>query len=443
MPLRDKDWDQDKLAADLLRRSLASPAGANDACPDPEILAAYSERSLDAEEAARCNLHFSQCARCREQLATLVRSGELAGTAEQKPSRSPGIPWIGAGNWDRRWIAPAAAALVFVAVVVVFRPPHHPHEQPLVAINQPAAPLAAPPMSSVKPQSSPAAVASAPSTPIAPISRIRSAPNVNSDESDIARPAAPPPAPPAGKESDVPATLSARNSAQTDALAKPSAAPQAGVSSQSGSEIGHRVGNRVGIAAPPPRATQTVTVEDAVSPLTPAAPAPSEKKTAQANGAVSSGAIVTQESTNGQQMSMVIANRNLTQTESVMVQAGDATSARTLVRTPDPQVLWRFSGGRFVERSSDAGATWRAQWTNANAHLVAGTAPTTDTCWLVGRAGMVLVTVDGKKWKQIAPPADADFVDVAATDASSATVTSADGRKFTTSDRGNHWTPEP
>ena len=126
-----------------------------------------------------------------------------------------------------------------------------------------------------------------------------------------------------------------------------------------------------------------------------------------------------------------------------MVQAGDETSARILVRTPDPQVLWRFSSGRFVERSSDAGATWRVQWTSPNAHLVAGAAPTTDSCWLVGRGGMILVTTDGRKWKTIAPPADADFVDVSATDASSATVTTTDDRKFTTSDSGKHWTPAP
>ena len=131
------------------------------------------------------------------------------------------------------------------------------------------------------------------------------------------------------------------------------------------------------------------------------------------------------------------------QTETVEVQAGDETSARTLVRSPDPQVLWRLSSGRYVERSSDAGITWRAQWTSPNAHLVAGAAPTADTCWLVGRDAMILVTTDGKKWKTIAPPTDADFVDVTATDASSATVTSTDGHKFATSDAGRHWNPAP
>jgi hypothetical protein len=102
MASRDKDRERDKPAADLLRRTLAAPAGASgsdiDACPDPEILAAYFERSLDADEIARCNLHFSQCARCREQLAAMVRSGEFAGAVDEKRARPPVVGW----NWDWR-----------------------------------------------------------------------------------------------------------------------------------------------------------------------------------------------------------------------------------------------------------------------------------------------------------------------------------------------------
>ncbi len=38
-------------------------------------------------------------------------------------------------------------------------------------------------------------------------------------------------------------------------------------------------------------------------------------------------------------------------------------------------------------------------------------------------------------------PADADFIDVAATDALTATVTTTDDRKFTTTDGGKRWIP--
>jgi hypothetical protein len=56
---------------------------------------------------------------------------------------------------------------------------------------------------------------------------------------------------------------------------------------------------------------------------------------------------------------------------------------------------------------------------------------------------MILLTTGGRKWKAINPPADADFVGVAATDAFSATVTTSDNRRFTTSDGGKHWNPAP
>src|SRR5579863_4010199 len=148
MTLRDKDGERDKPAADLLRRALASRAGAPDSdigpCPDPEILAAYMERSLDADEAARYNLHFSQCVRCREQLAAMVRSGEFSGAVDEKRAR----PLVAGQNWDWRWLAPATAMILFVAIVAVFRPTHYPAEQApklSVAMNEPAPLPAAPP----------------------------------------------------------------------------------------------------------------------------------------------------------------------------------------------------------------------------------------------------------------------------------------------------------
>jgi hypothetical protein len=55
----------------------------------------------------------------------------------------------------------------------------------------------------------------------------------------------------------------------------------------------------------------------------------------------------------------------------------------------------------------------------------------------------VLLTTDGKKWRTIDPPVTADFVQVEASNAVSATVTSTDGHKFETSDGGKHWTPAP
>ncbi len=53
------------------------------------------------------------------------------------------------------------------------------------------------------------------------------------------------------------------------------------------------------------------------------------------------------------------------------------------------------------------------------------------------------MTKDATNWTKIAAPVSADFSAVAAKDASSATVTAADGRKFQTTDSGKHWKALP
>jgi len=419
--------DHDKPAADLLRRSLASPARREEVCPDPEILAAYSERSLDADETARLELHFSQCARCREQLAVLGRLGELVGAAEEKRPRTQRIPW----NWDWRWLAPAAAALVFVALLIALRPAHHPAEGSLVAMDhQPASSAYLAP--SATPGSGTAAPAPAPQSSSAGGS-FRS-PRLNSAKSEVAPPAPSrvlPETPPGRATTSLP--LNGRNYKELLKLAQPAVVPGAKASAAAGSSpVPAGASQSVTVTAGSPPAAQAASL--------PAHPVPRDVPTA---GPTYSESVAAPQATEDKKMSVIVRNGGSAQTESVMVEAEDLTSARTLVRTPDPQVLWRFTGGRFVERSSDAGATWRVQWTNAGAHLTAGAAPTTDTCWLVGRDAMILLTTDGRRWKTITPPADADFIDVVATDASSATVTTTDDRKFTTSDNGKHWTPAP
>ena len=191
---------------------------------------------------------------------------------------------------------------------------------------------------------------------------------------------------------------------------------------------------------------ETVTVESAAPPVT-TQPAPQTLRNAQNADAVSpaSGAAPAAAAPKGEQPAFVagVAHNALATNEMVVVEGPFDRAARILVRSPDPQVLWRISSGRYVERSVNGGATWRVQWTNAEASVVAGSAPSADTCWLVGRGGIVLRTTDANKWQTIAPPADADFASVTAVDASSATVATADGHQFKTSDGGKHWTVAP
>ena len=146
--------DDDKAMAGMLRRTLASssafegPISGND-CPPADLLAAYYEHSLGEDESARYDLHFSQCARCREQLAAMVR-------AEEPPQQRTNWAWL----WSPYLLAPAVAVLA-LAVFFGVR-----HSAQTTAINQPsAAPLVA--MSQPGQPSSQEMAAPKPAAPIA------------------------------------------------------------------------------------------------------------------------------------------------------------------------------------------------------------------------------------------------------------------------------------
>ena len=57
---------------------------------------------------------------------------------------------------------------------------------------------------------------------------------------------------------------------------------------------------------------------------------------------------------------------------------------------------------------------------------------------------MVLLSTDGESWRRLSSPdVTADLVAVTARDAVAATVTTADGRRYTTIDAGGTWTLDP
>ena len=109
------------------------------------------------------------------------------------------------------------------------------------------------------------------------------------------------------------------------------------------------------------------------------------------------------------------------------------------VRTPDPQVRYRLINGGFISRTTDGGATWNGQLVSPNSALAAGSAPSPNVCWVVGSKGVIYRTTDGVTWKKIHSPAQTDFTAVSAKDASSVTLTSAAGKKFSTSNSGKSW----
>ena len=71
--------------------------------------------------------------------------------------------------------------------------------------------------------------------------------------------------------------------------------------------------------------------------------------------------------------------------------------------------------------------------------LTAGASPAPSVCWVVGRAAVVLLSTDGRSWRRLAFPEAVDLIAVRAVDATTASVTTADGRTLTTHDGGSTW----
>ena len=120
--------------------------------------------------------------------------------------------------------------------------------------------------------------------------------------------------------------------------------------------------------------------------------------------------------------------------------AAVAAVASDVIMSPDPAVRWRIIGSA-VQHTSNGGSTWEAVSTGFPAELTSGAAPAATVCWLVGRNGVVLLTMDGQTWRRVAFPEAVDLSAVRTVDAGGrvATVSTTDGRTFVTTDAGATW----
>ncbi|MGB0035998.1 MAG: hypothetical protein WBP79_11045 [Candidatus Acidiferrales bacterium] len=460
--------EEEKAMAGLLRRSLARGAGPGGACPEPDALAAYFERSLDPEEIARYELHFSQCARCRDQLAAMVRA---------EPEAAAKSRWAWA--WDWRMLVPVATAMVLFAIIYPrLRAPslQKGNETPSeVAMSKDAGPpQAAPSVSLVSPRSEAIAryedralekkadAAGARQSGVAKSSRDaeRLPPKAAADK--IEKNERTKEAAPQSRPQMTPPQATAAGSGVADGVGGGSGAGVA--PSNSAASTGAPAP-----AAPPPPMPQ---VSGRLS-----APSYSARASKDGRGRAQVAAEPIQQQqvevqsqaqaqgvTETQSQSGALLQRNAATADQARpnkkAKAGelDAASGKTpgkgsnaliiatrsdeiLIHTPDPNLVWRIKGGGFVEHSEDAGVTWAARSPETDSILLAGSAPAWRTCWLVGRKGAIFLTTDELHWKKISPPVDADFTSVSAKNGQSAVVVTADGRKFSTEDAGKTWQP--
>jgi len=473
--------EEDKSMEGLLRRSLASEAPAPEVCPEPDALAAYAERSLAGDETKRWELHFSHCARCREQLAALQRAVEAEAGEEKAGAAGSRAGW-GLG-WN--WLAPAGVLLAFALVWFIrdrvqTRTAGHTWTGPLVAMSKPETRPEGAPMSTATSALQPAASAEL-SRKTSADAREKAAERNGAIATDSARPAS------AGVARDK-AESGVRAGVARDLAPSPTkirAGNNPGVAGELKSEgsasggVPKVAANEVELSrmreappAKPERAAKspsgesetagkisgTVEMGKLEAPASPPTAAPAPATAAARNGA----AVATDElqampaRQNGQTPESNAKQKKMAaQAEAVMVAGAPAAGAATylmnsegmpgnvVIKSPDPAVMWKIVAAGFVEHTVDGGGTWIGSQPSPGAELRAGAAPSAKVCWLAGSNGLILLTRDGKTWKKIAPPEPLDFVSITAKDASSATVTAANGRKFTTDDAGKKWRPAP
>jgi hypothetical protein len=425
--------ERDDAMAGLLKRSLAGDAGAGNDCPEPDILAAYFERSLDADETARIELHLSECAHCREQLGALDRAEEVAAApAVQMPRQEPRASWI----WDWRWLAPVAAVLVITSIWATRHPAlthitNHVAQPPAsLAVSQPAQPVQPPPAPAPEKETTLSRVAPSPAVgvPATPPKLPPQSESVAVNSGDREKSVEVERSPLQSLQSSKPVQdlpLVGRNYTALDSLPKKAPEPQRKAAEDA--------------ANAPPRATnESVTVEsraETIQPSAASAPVPPKAESGMAAGAV--GGAISSDTRNAKQERAVVNGLEMAE---VIPITQEPRANSFVVPTPDPKIRWRIRNAGYLERSTDGGLTWKGKAPRRDANYTAGSAPSANVCWFVGRDGIILLTQNGKHWQTIPPPLRTDFVAITALDAWSATVTAADGRRFTTSDQGANWT---
>jgi putative zinc finger protein len=181
----------------------------------------------------------------------------------------------------------------------------------------------------------------------------------------------------------------------------------------------------VAVNSPP---VSTLQKKDAQTPSTPPPATPAEAKPAAAPVASANAAKQ--------------APSTPTNTLSAQAAAPAASTAerREAAERPAAAAETRQLQARDAFALSPCGPMWPSPPSEVAGQITAGSGPSADVCWIVGRAGTVLRSTDHQTWQRVNLPVTVDLSRVNATDAASATVVTTDGRTFSTADGGATWT---
>jgi hypothetical protein len=487
--------ERDRMFDKALARHLRSAAPAGEApglsrasssegaaCPDPETLAAYHERSLLPEQLNSLKEHIVGCANCQTVLAHLeisdqipLRSAEVepvlarAATAPAAGVSSPTPPasreararksrrllrFRGA-RWQ--WLAPAGAIAAGLLVwIALHENPHSPlpprsENETNMAKNQAPAPI---PSGAIRePQASvpakPSVILTRPQAPAGEpafadgrlasgagkqIQKLGGAAGARSADSgsekelraekDRERDALTEQMT-AANRADLDTKVLAETLRKKEDASAQSLKVQAETVELQNAQIQNQNNNYIPpkVAGPAPMGQMQSPAKAKSAAAASAAPAPASPSPPPAEvGGVAS---------------------NYPDTGSLIV-ARSISNAR-LFSSPGSNVFWRVGRSGLIEFSKNGGSSWSRQTSGVLVDLLAGSAPSDQVCWIVGRVGAVLRTADGgAHWKVIPSPLAEDLGGIRATDALHVTIWNARGTKsFETSDGGLSWKPVP
>ncbi len=398
----------------MLRRGLsADSTPAAQGCPGPVVLAAYYERSLAPAELERFDAHFATCARCRAQIAALVRS-----EAPEENRSKARAPWL----WHWRWLAPSFAAVAIVVIWAGIREHNKATKEPVsIAMNEPAArPVELAPALAPPPHTSPSGTIAQrqPSPKQVPATGSLAEPHASTtaslDKLSEAKPVAP----------------SRRvTSAEAPNLTREAVAGSAG--------------GVAGGAAPEPPASRDRTLSTTLAQSAPVEETDNANRNATRLAAPPAsgmgGATTKHQFALGAKKAPAAAPAKAQSAIADQVRVLQALPKPIVIASPDATKSWRISESGAIEFSRDSGVSWETQTTAPAGTLTSGFAPSAKVCWIVGRGGAVFRTANGTDWKQVATPTFQDLTGVTASNAKRARVTAADASVFVTRDGGKSW----
>lgn len=404
------DRERDAAVDRLLGAALRTPANAPGACPPADELAAFVEGTLSAAERDAFERHAAICARCHQALAVIGSTEPLADTRRERRA------WLA---WPAlRWVVPAAAILATAALLyVAVQPPATVPQKTAEMAQATAVPAGAGGGGEHAAVDTRVAARLKASTPAAAPAEV-----LSRDESRE-------------RTADTP-VMSRRIQPEPPVLAAESRTAPKGEAAQN-QAVPPTAGVVGGVSAPPGRGIVAAPLVQAL-PAAPPPPTAADQAQKALVDAVQFKARVAE-----QPQAQVVARPAAAApvapgafrlAESVVI------AAPVVVASPDGSTRWRVESGSRIARSRDGGKTWEVQAFRASTDLLAGSAPSPDVCWLVGRNGLVLLTTDAEHWDVRPFPERADVMAIESRDAKNATVTTLDRRRFVTEDGGATWT---